>query len=122
MERATGFELVARAFDGQSPSSEDIVAYIQDAGGVLGLYDLSRLASVDGVNSPKESIPSSVLPLAPPEIPLPSLGANVTKVGRRYRLRFSEWEPGEYVVRLRVGRGGFLESIDDLDESDENVA
>jgi hypothetical protein len=58
----------------------------------------------------------------PGHVALPALGARVTKVGRGYQLRLIERQPGDYIVRLRVGRGGFVEAILDENISDDDAA
>lgn len=107
---ASALEEIDRAFQDIRPTLEEIIDFVEDAGGVAGLYDLARLGST--TDSEQSAPPaSSVLTLKPSEIPLPAIGGIVMKVGRGYRLRLSDREPGEYFVRLRVGRGGFLEAI-----------
>lgn len=92
------------------PKVDELIDYIKDAGGIGGLYDLSRVGESGGADiSQKE--PPNVVNLKPNEISIPLLGAHVTKVGRGYRLRLSEWRPGKYQVLLHVGKGGFVEAI-----------
>lgn len=112
-------EEIDRAFEGTKPGPEGIIDFIRDGGGVEGLYDLARLGTTND-SEQSTSTPTSVVPLKPSEIPLPAIGGIVTKVGRGYRLRLAEREPGEYSVRLRVGRGGFVEAI--LEDDAEFVA
>lgn len=115
---ASALEEIDRAFTGTKPEIEDVIQYIEDAGGVGGLYDLARLGNTadSGQSAPPDS---SVVPLKPSEIPLSSIAGIVTRVGKGYRLRLTDREPGEHVVRLRVGRGGFVEAILDDDEGFE---
>ncbi len=120
----SALEVVENAFHGVKPSPkvDDLIDFIQDSGGVGGLYDLSRVGgSSDGTVSPPAGA-QNVVDLKPNEIHLPMLSARVTKVGRGYRLRMTEFEPGDYIVRMRVGRGGFVEAIIDEDMSDEDAA
>ncbi len=107
---ASALEEIDRAFQGIRPTLEEVTGFVEDAGGVAGLYDLARLGST--TDSGQSATPAgSVVPLKHSDIPLPAIGGIVTKVGRGYRLRLSDREPGEYFVRLRVGQGGFLEAI-----------
>ncbi len=115
---ASALEEIDRAFQDTRPTLEEIIDFVEDAGGVAGLYDLARLGTADSDHFAATS--GSVVPLKPSDIPLPAIGGIVTKVGRGYRLRLSDREPGEYFVRLRVGRGGFVEAI--LEDDAEFVA
>jgi hypothetical protein len=114
-------EEIDRAFHDANPEADEIIEFIEDAGGVAGLYDLSRIGNTNG-NSQSPSESPNIIDLKPNEIALPLLGARVTKVGRGYRLRLTQREPGEYTVRLRIGRGGFVESIIDENISEDNAA
>ena len=108
-------EQIDKAFHGTNPTADEITDFLADSGGVAGLYDLSRIGNNTDIS--KTQLDSQkIVDLKPNEIALPVLGARVTKVGRVYKLRMAERDPGEYLVRLRVGRGGFVEAI-----SDENV-
>ena len=119
-------EEVERAFAGTTPKLDEITDFIRDAGGVGGLYDLSRLGNHydETANQNPERLCSSesVVAITPNDITIPALRANVTKVGRGYRLRLSEWEPGEHLVCIRVDRGGFIQAILDANEIGEEVA
>ena len=119
----SALEEIEHAFEGikPDPTVDELIEFIQDAGGVGGLYDLKRIGNIAKVEKP-QSLSNTIVDLKPNEIPLPVLGARVTKVGRGYRLRLTEREPGEYTVRLRVGRGGFVEAILDEDVSEDNAA
>jgi hypothetical protein len=119
----SALEVIDNAFQGVKPvpKVDDIIDFIQQAGGVGGLYDLSRVGASDGTVSPQTDT-QNVVNLKPNEIHLPMLSARVTKVGRGYRLRMTEFQPGEYIVRIRVGRGGFVEAILDESISDEDAA
>ena len=119
----SALEEIEHAFKGvkPDPTVNELIVFIQDAGGVGGLYDLSRIGSIAEVGKPY-SENQKIVDLKPNEIPLPVLGARVTKVGRGYRLRLIEREPGEYLVRLRIGRGGIVESILDENISDVDAA
>lgn len=116
----SALEEIDRAFASVKPSVDDIALYIRDCGGVGGLYDLSRVGDPALTSGDRQR--SSVAALLPGEIALSDLPASVTKVGRRFRLRVSDWEPGEHVVKIRVGRGGFIQAILDADSSDEEAA
>jgi hypothetical protein len=114
-------EEIDRAFRDANPEADEIIEFIEDAGGVAGLYDLSRIGNTNG-NSQSPSESPNIIDLKPNEIALPLLGARVTKVGRGYQLRLIERQPGDYIVRLRVGRGGFVQAILDEDISHDNAA
>jgi hypothetical protein len=103
------------------PKVDDLIDFIKDAGGVAGLFELSKVGTSGGADSSQSGAPN-VVDLKPNEIHIPLLGARITKVGRGYRLRLTEWHPGEYQVRLRVGRGGFVEAIVDESADSEDVA
>ena len=119
----SALEVIENAFHGMKPPKvDDLIDFIRDAGGVGGLYDLSRVGASDGTVTSSPAETQNVLKLKPNEIHLPMLSARVTKVGRGYRLRMTEFEPGEYLVRMRVGRGGFVEDIRDDAMSDEDAA
>ncbi len=117
----SALEEFARAFHDSNPNTGVIVVFIEDAGGVAGLYDLSRIGNTNGDNH-SQSESQKIVDLKPNEIALSVMGVRVTKVGCEYKLRLTERDPGEYLVRLRVGRGGFVESILDEDMIDENAA
>jgi hypothetical protein len=117
----SALEEIDMAFHDANPNAVDIVEFIGDAGGVAGLYDLSRIGNTNGDNHP-QSESSNIVELKPNEIALPALGARVTKVRRGYQLRLTERQSGDYIVRLRVGRGGFVQAILDEDISHYNVA
>ena len=119
----TALEFISSTFDGVKPlpSVDTIVAVIIDSGGIDGMYDLMKVGSSSGTASPQVDT-QNVVDLKPNEIHLPMLSARVTKVGRGYRLRMTEYEPGNYVVHMRIGRGGFVEAILDEDVSDEDAA
>ncbi len=119
----SALEVVENAFHGVKPvpKVDDLIHFFQDAGGVGGLYDLSRVGASGGTIRPQAGT-QHVIDLKPNEISIPLLGAHVTKVGRGYRLRLSEWHPGDYQVLLRVGRGGFVEAIVDESNDSEDAA
>lgn len=119
----SALEVIEGAFHSVKPvpKVDDLVDFIQQAGGVGGLYDLSRVGASDGTVSPQAGT-QNVIDLKPNEIHLPMLSARVTKVGRGYRLRMTEYDPGEYVVVMRVGRGGFVETFLCEDMNDEDAA
>jgi hypothetical protein len=120
----SALEIVENAFHGVKPvpKVDDLVVFIRDAGGVGGLYDLSRVGASDGTSTTSPAGKENIVNLKPNEIHLPMLSARVTKVGRGYRLRMTEYDPGEYIVVMRVGRGGFVEAILDDSRSDEDAA
>jgi len=107
------------------PKVDELIDYIKDAGGIAGLYDLSRVGASGGADSSKsgkQKAPNLEPKDTPSDIALPLLGARVIKVGRGYRLRMTEWQQGEYQVVLRVGRNGFVEAIYDESAADEDAA
>jgi hypothetical protein len=114
-------EQIDKAFHGKKPRVEEITGFLADSGGVAGLYEIARIGITNG-NNQSQLESHKVVDLKPNEIVLPVLGARVTKVGRRYRLRLTEREPGEYLVRLRIGRGGFVDAITDENISKDNAA
>ena len=114
-------EQIDKAFHGTKPTVEDITDFLANSGGVAGLYDLGRISNSDGSNK-TQSESHKVINLKPNEIALPVLGARMIKVGRGYRLQLTEREPGEYTVRLRVGRGGFVDAIIDENISENDAA
>ena len=44
---STAMEELDRAYSETKPTPDELVAYIEDAGGVEGLYDLARLTGPD---------------------------------------------------------------------------
>lgn len=117
----SALEEIDRAFKDTGPSIEDLFEFIRDSGGVGGLYDLSRIGHSEDGSEPSDNI-RSITDLNPNDIALPQFGLCITKVGRGYRLRMIDRSPGEYKVRLRIGRGGFIEAILDGEEMDRYAA
>ena len=105
------------------PTVDALIDFIQDSGGVGGLYDLSRVPVSDGIVSPQPEKQNVVdLNHKPTDIDLPHLSARVTNSGRGYRLQLPEWQAGEYLVRLRIGRGGVVMALLDEDIKNDNAA
>jgi len=124
----TALEMIHQAFRKTSPNSEVITGYIRQAGGIRGLYDLSKISdplpeNFDTSSSSQKSR-ASIVSISkarrPNEINLPELGLEVTKVGRAYKLK-TDWEPGEYSIIVKVNRAGFITGLYDGIE-DEDVA
>ncbi len=106
------------------PKVDELIDYIKDAGGIAGLYDLSRVGTSgggDSSNSAKKNIPNVGSMKLPMGIQLPHLGANVAWVDEAYQLKMeNNFKPGEYVIRLIIGNDNIVEAL--LAESSDTKA
>lgn len=115
----SALEVMEDAFHGVKPAPkvDDLIEFIKQAGGVGGLYDLSRVGgSSNGTVSPQaqednENVSKIKLNMLPKDIQLRLTGARATLVGKQYILRMTDYDPGEYIVRMRIGRGGIVEYL-----------
>jgi hypothetical protein len=111
----SALEEIDDRFRKADPTAEEIVAFIQIKGGILGLYDLKRNGDV-GYEKRPEAKPFEPQPKII-ELPLLS-GAQAVRVGRSYRLRMPDSPPGVYWLRLHVGMDGFVHSAEKVEHGD----
>ncbi len=111
----SALEEVDDRFRKADPSADEIVAFIQIKGGILGLYDLKRNGDV-GYEKRSKAKPFEPKPKII-ELPLLS-GTQAVRVGRSYRLRMPDSPPGVYWLRLHVGIDGFVDAVEKFEHGD----
>ena len=79
----SALEEIDDKFQKTDPTAEEIVAFIQTNGGILGLYDLKRNSEAEYEKRPKVT----ALEPRPKIIELPLWGTQAVRVGKGYRLR-----------------------------------
>lgn len=117
---AGALEEIDRAFASEEgdPTVEELIEFIQENGGITGLYENSgKGGKNESPNTSSTSRPGTIR--KPWEIQLPKLEACVTKVGTEHHIKMLNRAPGEYRVRLLIDQDGIIESILDEDLNQE---
>ncbi|MCI0559131.1 MAG: hypothetical protein MN733_11595 [Nitrososphaera sp.] len=81
------------------PTLDGVIEFIDECGGVTGLYDRSRNSRTGKASTSKAT-------------EIANLGAwIITKEGKTTRVRMPGYGPGEHDVRIKVGKDGVVEQI-----------